>query len=239
MKGQILLIDDSALDLKIATAVLERDGYACHGFTDYKEALAWTEFNTPQIIFLDLQMPQVTGYQLIPIFKRFPATANTPIVIMSGKNQIEDVSKAVALGVSDYLVKPIDPMVLQEKVNKVTASPSQSEFASVRVPDGSLETVHLIRKLTILELSEFGMKIRSTAEVKPGETTQFGGAPTEQFGNETIFARCLSLDQLPNSKEFVMQFTFVGITESQRQAIRKTCRQLWIQAKNADKQETA
>ncbi len=91
MNGSALVIDDNPLDLKVASSIIERSGYACFAFTDYKAGLEWCKENTPQIIFLDLQMPNITGYELIPILKAQPNTSKTPLFIISGKNQIEDV----------------------------------------------------------------------------------------------------------------------------------------------------
>jgi CheY-like chemotaxis protein len=70
MKGLILIIDDNSIDIKIATSAIEKLGYACHGFTNHNEALEWLKTNTPQLIFLDLLMPTISGYEMIPILKK-------------------------------------------------------------------------------------------------------------------------------------------------------------------------
>jgi CheY-like chemotaxis protein len=239
MKGLILLLDDNALDLKVTSSLLQIEGYECHAFTDYREALKWVddENNTtaPKVIFLDLQMPQVTGYQLIPIFKKRPLTAATPIVILSGKNQAEDVKKAIKEGANDYLVKPIDTLVLQDKVNKVDLQFSNQEFASVNVPDQVLDAVHIVKNMTVQALSEFGLKARSFYKIEPGESIELAGFLPEKFGTDRLFVRCLSCSQDMQKKDFIMQFTYVGITEMQRQCIRVFCKQLWVQSKKGER----
>ena len=227
MKGRVLIIDDNPVDVKIAVSSIERTGFACYGFTDHKEAIEWLYSTTPQLILLDLQMPAITGYQLIPILRRHLNLGEVPIIIISGKNQSEDVRKAIKLGANDYVVKPLDPLVLQEKVERLAAN-SKSEFHSVDVTQTGGIEAFVSKSINIISISEFGMKVRMETKVSAGETMEVTGLSIEQFGKDRLLGRCLSCEALPDDS-FLVQMTFVGMVESQRQAIRQTCRKIWIQ----------
>lgn len=229
MKGQILLIDDNPLDLKIASLALERTGFACFTFEHPAEALGWLQGNQPSVIFLDLQMPQMSGFDLIKIFRNNSATAKTPIIIISGKNKADDVFKAIELGANDYVVKPLDMLVLQEKVSRIGAAQNATEeFTTVQIPEGKHQEAFFAKPLRITQISEFGVVLESETKVDSGVTMEVRGLNKEFFGLEGLLVRCLSVDEiLPGL--WTMQFTFVGMNESQRQLIRKVCRRLWIE----------
>lgn len=230
MKGQILIIDDNPVDVKIAISSIERIGFACYGFTDHHGAILWLESNVPQLILLDLQMPTITGYELIPILKKNANAAGVPIIIISGKNQSEDVLRAIKLGANDYVVKPLDPLVLQEKVEKVNAG-VDSEFHSVDITEADGIKAFVSKAIKILSLSEFGMKVSSETKLSPGETLEVTGLPLKEFGTDRLLVRCLSCEAA-TTQLYVAQMTFVGMIESQRQALRQTCRKIWIQTRN-------
>lgn len=230
MKGLILILDDNPMDLKIASSATERSGYASYGFTDHLEAMGWLKDNRPSIILLDLQMPAISGYEVISLIKNNKSLADIPIIIVSGKNQSEDIKKAIKLGATDYIVKPLDPLVIQEKLRRVEST-SESEFYSVDIDTDKQIAAHIINPISIISMSEFGIKIRSSTKLKPGETIEVRGLSSDIFGKEQLLLRCLNCDSIVNSTDFVSQMTYIGIQESQRQIIRKYCRHLWLQLK--------
>lgn len=232
MKGQILIIDDNAVDIKIATAALEKIGFACIGFVDYKQALDWLLDSKPQIILLDLQMPEISGFELIPTLRKNAQLKNIPLIIISGKNQSQDINKAIQLGANDYIIKPIDPLVIQEKVLKIDEN-TKSEFHSVDVSNLPYANGFFSKEFKILSLSEFGITVESNFNIKPNETIEAIGLSPQLTGIEKIMIRCLNITNSARENYFNIQFTFVGMKEAQRQFIRKLTRQIWIQSRKA------
>lgn len=225
MKGHVLVLDDNRIDVSIATTVIERSGYACHGFTEQSEAMTWLSENTPALIFLDIQMPGLSGYDMILSIRALPGKSAVPIVMISGMNQSEDVMKAIKLGANDYIVKPLDPMILQEKLQNVASQ--SGEFHSVELPQ-SFEIAALVSKsVRIISISEFGVKIISPSKISPNDTIQLTGLPEAIFGKDSALLRCLSSEK-NEQEDFVVNLTFVGMNETQRQQLRKNCRQIWI-----------
>lgn len=232
MKGNILVIDDNPTDLRIATSSLERAGYACYGFLDHVPAMDWIIENSPHTIFLDLQLQGITGFEVTTLLRAHPKTKDVPIIIISGLNQIEDVKKAIELGANDYVVKPLDPLVLQEKASKAR-NKSEEEFHIVELSENSQFPGAFTQPFKVIGISEFGVHLTSKVKILPGQTVDIGDLPKEIFGSQSLILRCLSSEEINKTKIYSMQFTFIGLTEGQRQSIRKASRQLWIQNKGA------
>ena len=230
MKGYILIIDDNPTDLKVVSKSLERVGYACHAVSNEVEGFLWLKTNTPRMIFLDLNLAGTSGYEVIKTLKGNKETAKIPIVVISGKNQVEDVRLAIRTGGSDYIVKPLDPLIIQEKAAYIGTSSDES-YQSADVPLGKLAYGFIQKPILIEKINEFGIRGRSFSRVEPGDTIEIGGLPADQYGTDRILLRCLSVD-LTQDGQYSMQFTFVGILDANRQMIRKLCRALWAQQRS-------
>ncbi len=229
MKGNILVLDDNLMDVKITSAHLARLGFSVGGFTKPQEALFWLDQNTVQLILLDLSMPEIDGFEMIKNFRKDPRWAAVPIIIISGNNEVEGIKKAVGLGANDYIVKPIDPLVLEEKTMRLLTK--VSDFSSVMVPEEQSQNLYFKSSLNVIEISEFGMKIETRFPMQVNSTSEIGGLDVSFFGVSEIIVRCLSVEP-SRDQSFFMQLTFVGLKERERQVLRQSCRQLWVQNKS-------
>lgn len=237
MQGKVVFIDDNPLDLRMVTLAVERMGFSCHPFENHGDAIEWLEKNSVQAIFLDLQMPDVSGFDLITRFKKRPETRDVPIIIVSGQNSLEDVKRAVGLGATDFVIKPLDPLILQEKMARVKQKSGSNSFAAVVSVEERFQNCFFAKPMKLVKLSEFGVIAESESRVEVGETIELRGLDRDYFSSDTIIARCLSAEPVGGSGTSTMQFTFVGMSEVQRQAIRKLCRRLWIESKQDNGQE--
>jgi hypothetical protein len=149
---------------------------------------------------------------------------------MSGKNQAQDVARAVGLGASDYKVKPLDPLVVQQKLERSTSS-DQSGFFSVDIGGSTGVPVTMTFAIHILSFSEFGLKLNSNKRIIPGDTIELSSLPVNIFGKTSLFVRCLSCEESKEGKFFILNTTYVGMAETQRQIIRTNCRKLAIKSK--------
>lgn len=105
----IMVIDDSPTVRKIIEVALNREGYEVELFPDGVEAMRYLcrdGAEIPELIFLDLALPKVSGLALLQRFKQKPALASIPIVIISRSCGILDQLYARVLGVKAYLSKP-------------------------------------------------------------------------------------------------------------------------------------
>lgn len=90
-----------------------------------KEALGMVFTTLPDILILDIMMPEMDGYMVCEELKEHDSTKNLPIIILSAKVSVDDKVKAMGLGIDDYMIKPFDPRELEARIKmrlKLTAS---------------------------------------------------------------------------------------------------------------------
>lgn len=114
----ILTVEDSPNIRRLVAYNLKRAGFKVLEAGNGKEAVRLLQKSVPDLIILDIRMPEMDGFQLLELLRRFPKAAAIPVVMMTALSQPSDVDRALSLGVVDYLVKPLDPAVLIAKVKE-------------------------------------------------------------------------------------------------------------------------
>jgi CheY-like chemotaxis protein len=107
-KRQILVIDDEPTWLMVISQYLSAGGYKVITAHSGAEALSVLTSFTPDLIFSDVRMPDMNGFDLAESIKSRPATKTTPIVFVSAIDDYDARRVARDVGAADYLVKPID-----------------------------------------------------------------------------------------------------------------------------------
>jgi PleD family two-component response regulator len=116
-KLQILIVDDSPVILKSVSSVLS-DTYKVFALPRPEKIRDVLQKLTPELFLLDYLMPEITGFELIPIIRSYEEHKETPIIFLTSEGTIENVSAALALGACDFIVKPFKPDILREKIAK-------------------------------------------------------------------------------------------------------------------------
>ena len=114
-KKSIVAVDDSGIVLKMLTKVLG-EKYDLHAFPGGKRALQFLKDRTPNLIILDIDMPEINGYEMLKMIKEKEHLQDVPVIFLTSNNDKSHVVKAVAGGAKDYVVKPIDEEILTAKV---------------------------------------------------------------------------------------------------------------------------
>jgi twitching motility two-component system response regulator PilG len=114
----VVVIDDSPTIRKIMEVTLKRSGVRVVGAASGVGGLAAVAANQPALIFLDIVLPSVSGYQLCKVRKSNPQTRNTPIVMLSGKDGVFDKVRGRLVGANDYITKPFAPGSVLAAVKK-------------------------------------------------------------------------------------------------------------------------
>jgi two-component system, cell cycle response regulator DivK len=109
MKPCVLLIEDNDTNRHLATFLLEKIGCEVRYASDGASGLSMVERSLPALIILDIQMPEMDGYEVATRLKTQPTTAKIPILVVTSYAQSGDRQRAMALGVADYLEKPFEP----------------------------------------------------------------------------------------------------------------------------------
>ncbi|OCQ95041.1 hybrid sensor histidine kinase/response regulator [Oscillatoriales cyanobacterium USR001] len=107
--GKILVIDDSPSNLKILMSLLSEQGYTVRPMPSGKLALQGIHLDYPDLILLDIEMPDMDGYQVCQCLKEDERTQDIPVIFVSAYEDVLDKVKAFELGGIDYITKPFQP----------------------------------------------------------------------------------------------------------------------------------
>ena len=106
-KYNVLAVDDVPLNLLLVTKMLSKFNFQIRTAANGKQALDAVAELKPDLILLDLMMPEIDGFEVIRRLRANPETADIQIVILSALNSNEDVVKGFNLGANDFIMKPI------------------------------------------------------------------------------------------------------------------------------------
>ena len=115
-RSRILVVDDDEGVRRAIIRALERDGLEVESASTGEAGLAAFDTRMPEAVLLDVQMPGATGFEICEAMRRRPGGAEVPIVIMTGDDDEESIRQAYDVGATDFLTKPIQPLILQHRV---------------------------------------------------------------------------------------------------------------------------
>lgn len=121
MSEKILIVDDDVDSLKLIGLMLQRQGYEVLAASAGKPALAKAEAERPNLIILDVMMPDMSGLEVCKRLRENKKTAEIPIIMFTAKTLIDDKVKGFEAGADDYLTKPTHPAELASRVKAVLA----------------------------------------------------------------------------------------------------------------------
>jgi len=116
-KPLILIVDDVAKNLQVLGNILSKKGYKIAIATNGEQALLRIRQNLPDLILLDVMMPDMDGFEVCKKLKEVPETSEIPVIFLTGKTETGDIVKGFELGAVDYVVKPFNSTELLARVN--------------------------------------------------------------------------------------------------------------------------
>jgi two-component system, cell cycle response regulator DivK len=122
MSNITLIVEDDPRNLTLFRDVIRRFGYTTAEATNGKEAVEMTQKLKPGLVFMDIQMPVMSGIDATRILKANAETKNIPIIALTSFAMKEDEAKIRACGCDEYLTKPIDLHILLGKVKQYIGS---------------------------------------------------------------------------------------------------------------------
>lgn len=102
----VLVIDDQAANVRLVAALLTRAGYDCVSALGGHEGLALARETPPDLVLLDMRMPEMDGLQVLAQLRMAPETATLPVIFLTADDERENLIRAFAAGVNDYVTKP-------------------------------------------------------------------------------------------------------------------------------------
>ena len=115
-KKKILVVDDTPANIAMLMEVLKSE-YRVVPARDGERALKVAQSdNPPEMILLDIMMPEMDGFEVCRRLKEDEKTKNIPVIFVTGKTESDDVDRGMQLGAVDFIIKPIEPQVVLDKV---------------------------------------------------------------------------------------------------------------------------
>jgi phosphoserine phosphatase RsbU/P len=136
--ARLLVVDDNPNNLDLLTRRLQRLGHDATPVEGGRQALAALRGAEFDLVLLDINMPEMDGYQVLREIKEDPALRHLPVVMVSALDEIESVVRCLELGAEDYLTKPFNPVLLRARV--------ESSLAKKRLLDGEREQLRAMER---------------------------------------------------------------------------------------------
>lgn len=105
-KGNILIIDDTLESLQLLATTLSKQGYKVRGAAKAQMAIRTAQLSPPDLILLDIRMPEMTGYEVCELLKKDELTYEIPVIFISALDEVMDKVRAFSVGGVDYITKP-------------------------------------------------------------------------------------------------------------------------------------
>jgi two-component system, OmpR family, alkaline phosphatase synthesis response regulator PhoP len=122
--GPILVIDDEPYILRSLSYLLQREGYTVETATNGEEGLRRVRSLRPPLMFLDIMMPHMNGYEVCEQVKQDPGLEGTYVIMLSAKGQQIDRERGLLGGADEYMTKPFSPREVAQRVRTILAERS-------------------------------------------------------------------------------------------------------------------
>lgn len=171
--SRVLIVDDFKGNVDIMVAALH-ESYRLSVATSGPAALAQVKENPPDLILLDIMMPEMDGYEVCSRLKADPATSSIPVVFITGMHESADVTKGFKVGAVDYITKPVRIAELQARVQThlslrqaMLALADQNRILDIRVKERTrelqetqLEIIYRLSRAAEYRDNETGMHVK-------------------------------------------------------------------------------
>jgi len=116
IKGRILIVDDNESNRNLLEHRLGAQGHETLSAASGREALALMEDDIPDLVLLDLMMPDMNGFEVLTTMHGRDELRNVPVIVITGLQDQEGVVRCIEAGAQDYLIKPLNPVVLRARI---------------------------------------------------------------------------------------------------------------------------
>ncbi len=220
-KKNILVLDDNKNDLLMAKFVILRMGYNPVLLEKQSQLMDSLQLQNISLIVLDIDMPGLTGLDVLKKIKRVNSYKDIPIVMLTGNSDISSVKTAINTGAVDYIVKPIDPAIFESKVKKLigqTDERSKTNWIEYEVKKSQNSEMRLYVGGQLQSIGEMSLTMKFKQPISIGYTF-YSEAPlfTELEINPPP-VKVESCEQ--HGEEYIVKCTLIGLAESDLKKIR-------------------
>ena len=159
MKETILIVEDESDIVKMLEYNLKKEGFRTFSASDGRQALEMAVRHRPDLIILDLMLPEMDGLEVCKSLKKESKTANIPIIMLTAKTQETDKIVGLELGADDYMTKPFSPRELIARIKAVLRRSTEKE----KLPE-LLKTGNITIDFSKIQVSVKGKLVELTAK---------------------------------------------------------------------------
>lgn len=219
--ARILVVDDDHDILRFTEKVLNHKGHMTFVASDGWSALEYLNTIDFDLLISDANMPHMNGFQLVQTLRANPKFESLLIAMLTGLRERKDIQKAVDAGVDDYIVKPLDPLILMQKIESLFKKRPPDDH-----PEISLEAYPLLAtgkistKVELLSISELGARAICHQPIQEGQILDIEAEFFYQLGIAAPPMKVLSIKPNEKKNTYEAQLMFLGAREALLQKIR-------------------
>lgn len=146
-KGEILLVDDTPNNLRVLSAMLSQQNYVVRKALNGQRAIASAQADPPDLILLDITMPDMDGYEVCTQLKADETTSHIPVIFISALNDVLDKVRAFAVGGVDYITKPFQAEEVLARVKTQVTLHKLTQELEQRVEERTTELTQTLQEL--------------------------------------------------------------------------------------------
>jgi CheY-like chemotaxis protein len=221
LKGKEVLIVDDTPDLRfLARKIVENVGMIATEVASVDEALVSLASKAPHVILLDLKMLGKSGFSFLSLRAKDPALSSIPVVVMSSAADQETVSKAIALGANEYVVKPFSSAILIQKFRKILRD---SDFKSFKFSETDGPDLKALVPARISRPTETGFFIECPIKLSVGLPVTLHCKALKKAGmDDCVYIAELSPGVRGASGFYFTRINIAGLSQSLTRAFKKS-----------------
>jgi len=220
--ARILVVDDDKDILKLAKAVLAHESHEVFTCEDAIKAMDLLNSQTFDLLISDANMPHYSGFELVQTLKRDPQFMDLPIAMLTGLRERKDIEKAIKAGVDDYIVKPIDPLILLQKIDSILKKNPPKEQPRIHLDPESENSYGQVQvDMHILTISETEVQMKTSADFQEGKFIELHcGFFSKDLGEEPPPMKVIR-KVAQSDNHWLYTLSYLGAKESYLQKVRK------------------
>ena len=170
--ARVLVVDDDKDILKAVEQILAEVGHTVVSATSAMEAIEHLRLASFDMVLSDANMPMHSGFDLVATLRKEPEWQKLSIAMLTGRREKKDIEKAINAGVDDYIVKPIDPLLLIQKVETLFTKRPPENHPEWHITNTEQETGKVIFSMNLKKISELGVTATSAVPFQYGQIVE-------------------------------------------------------------------
>lgn len=223
--SHLLIIEDNDSDITLLKYLVLQNNLTADVVKNPYDAEDKLNTNKYQLILLDWHLPQMSGIDYLTSLKLSKKNQNIPVIMISGRSDIKDIKTALKNGIADYIIKPIDPQIFQ---NKVFRNLNKTDIWKLtEIPDYIENNMgSLLYPFKLKALSEVEVIFSSSLKLNKNDDYSIQLELINVKDNIQIQIKILKFIQVNDSDQFIYTSKIIGAKEEVLTQIRLACRQI-------------